>query len=98
MATNLPNTIVWLCQVLLSLCKRYYVDSLVVFDEYARDEQRFDSYLDLLIAFDEIPSQLRFIELKNCLPDSLGILVDLVMRNALELVLVCPILEEAMLV
>ena len=49
-----------------------------------RREQRPDSDLDLLVAFDEPPGLLKFIELENHLTDLLGVKVDLVMQDALK--------------
>ncbi|MBC8446840.1 MAG: nucleotidyltransferase family protein [Chloroflexi bacterium] len=66
------------------LADQYHVKSLGVFGSYLRREQRPDSDLDLLVAFDELPSLLRFIELENHLTDVLGVKVDLVMRDGLK--------------
>jgi predicted nucleotidyltransferase len=66
------------------LVSRYHVKLLDVFGSYARQEQREDSDLDLLVAFDETPSLLKFIEMKNHLSDLLGVKVDLVMKDALK--------------
>lgn len=66
------------------LADQYHVKSQGVFGSYLRQEQRPDSDLDLLVAFDELPSLLRFIELENQLTDVLGTKVDLVMRDGLK--------------
>ncbi|MGH9855938.1 MAG: nucleotidyltransferase family protein [Blastocatellia bacterium] len=71
-------------QQLPSLAATYRVKSLGVFGSYVRREQRPDSDLDLLVAFDEPPGLLKFIELENHLTDLLGVKVDLVMQDALK--------------
>jgi uncharacterized protein len=67
-----------------TLAEKYHVQSLGVFGSYVRQEQRPDSDLDLLVTFSELPSLLKFIELENYLTDSLGIKVDLVLRDSLK--------------
>ncbi len=82
--TNLAHLLEILRQRLPELTERYRVKSLGVFGSYLRQEQRPDSDLDLLVAFDEPPSLLTFIELENYLADLLGVEVDLVMQSALK--------------
>lgn len=66
------------------LYNKYHVKSLGIFGSYVRHEQKMGSDLDLLIAFDETPGLLKFIELENYLTDLLGIKIDLVMEEALK--------------
>ena len=66
------------------LAVQYHVKSLGLFGSYLRNEQDGDSDLDILVEFDETPSLLRFIDLENFLSDTLGVKVDLVMRDALK--------------
>ena len=94
MNTDLTTIMVQLRQALPPLKERYYVQSLGVFGSYVRDGQRPGSDLDLLVAFDEPPSLLRFIELKNRLTDLIGVPVDLVMRDALKPTIGQSILKE----
>jgi predicted nucleotidyltransferase len=82
--TDLTNIMVTLRQYLPPLRERYHVRSLGVFGSYVRQEQHSGSDLDLLVAFDDPPSLLKFIELKNRLTDLLGVPVDLVMQDALK--------------
>jgi predicted nucleotidyltransferase len=82
--TNLAHLLEILRQRLPELTERYRVKSLGVFGSYLRQEQRPDSDLDLLVAFDEPPSLLTFIELETYLADLLGVKVDLVMQSALK--------------
>lgn len=66
------------------LAERYGVQSLWVFGSYVRREQRSVSDLDVLVAFREPPDLLQFVELENYLTETLGVRVDLVMRDALK--------------
>ena len=81
-------------QHLPSLAKQYRVKSLGVFGSYVRQEQHQDSDIDLLVAFDEPPSLLKFIELENHLTDLLGGKVDLVMQDALKPAIGRQVLSE----
>ena len=71
-------------QELPFLSKRYKVQSLGVFGSFVRHEQSVDSDIDILVAFKEIPSLFKFIELENYLTDIIKIKVDLVMQDALK--------------
>jgi len=82
--TDFNQIMARLRQYLPSLTATYRVKSLGVFGSYVRREQRPDSDLDLLVAFDDPPSLLKFIELENHLTDLLGVKVDLVMQDALK--------------
>ena len=76
------------------LSKRYNVSALALFGSYVRRENRPDSDLDILVAFDKIPSLLRFIELENYLSDLLDVKVDLVMRDMLKPQIGKKVLQE----
>jgi uncharacterized protein len=77
-----------------SLAKRYSVNSLGVFGSYVRRQERPESDIDLLVAFDDPPGLLKFIELENYLTDLLGVKVDLVMKDALKPMIKKRILSE----
>ena len=79
---------------LAQLVERYQVESLGVFGSYVRQEQRPGSDLDILVTFREPPSLLEFIALENHLPDTLGVKVDLVMKDALKPRIAERILDE----
>lgn len=66
------------------LAERYRVESIGMFGSYVRDEQRPDSDLDILVSFREPPGLLKFIEMENYLSDTLGVKVDLVMKDSLK--------------
>jgi predicted nucleotidyltransferase len=77
------------------LAERYCVEKLEVFGSYVRDEQRSDSDLDILVTYREVPTLLGFIALENYLSDTLGVKVDLVMRDSLKPKIGQRILREA---
>lgn len=76
------------------LRSHYHVTSLGLFGSYVRNAQNEDSDLDILVEFGETPSLLRLIELENHLTDTLGVKVDLVMKDALRPRIGRRILEE----
>jgi uncharacterized protein len=77
------------------LAERYSVEKLEVFGSYAREEQRKNSDLDILVTFKEVPSLLTFIAIENYLSDLLEIKVDLVMKDSLKPKIEEHILREA---
>ena len=81
--------------MLPTLRAQYRVHTLEVFGSFVRGEERADSYLDLLVTFEEVPTLFRFVALENDLTDTLGIKVDLVMKDSLRPNIGKYILEEA---
>ncbi len=77
------------------LAERYGVETLEVFGSYVRDERRSDSDLDILVTYREVPTLLGFIALENYLSDTLGVKVDLVMKDSLKPKIGERILREA---
>ena len=77
------------------LSEKYNVKSLGVFGSYVREQQRPDSDLDLLVTFEKLPSLLKFIELENYLTDTLGVKVDLVLKDSLKPRIGERVLKEA---
>ena len=77
------------------LAKRYGVESLEIFGSYVRGKQKSGSDLDLLVTFREDPSLLTFIRIENDLSDTLGVKVDLVMKDALKPAIGQSVLREA---
>jgi predicted nucleotidyltransferase len=67
-----------------TLKRQYNIATLGLFGSYVRGTQRYDSDLDVLVTFDEMPSLFRLIELQDYLSDLLGIKVDLVLRESLK--------------
>jgi hypothetical protein len=67
-----------------TLCERFRVRALSVFGSFVRNEQTRRSDLDLLVEFETDPDLLGYIELENFLSDTLGVKVDLVMKDALK--------------
>lgn len=85
-------------EILPELAGKYHVRSLEVFGSYVRNEQTSDSDLDVLVTFDRTPSLFSFIETEHYLSDTLGIKVDLVMKDSLKPRLEQRILSEAVAV
>ncbi|KIM12339.1 MAG: hypothetical protein KU38_05580 [Sulfurovum sp. FS08-3] len=77
------------------LKEKYHIASLSLFGSYARDEQRDDSDVDLLVDFEQTPDLLTFIELEEHLSHSLNKNVDLVIKRKLKSQLKEQILKEA---
>lgn len=74
---------------------QYHVRSLEVFGSFVRGEAREDSDLDLLVTFNEVPTLFKFVELENHLSDTLGVKVDLVMKDSLKPAIGKRIIDEA---
>ena len=65
------------------LSDRFAVKNLAVFGSYARNEQRSDSDVDILVEFTS-PVGIEFIDLGNYLELILDLRVDLVSRNGMK--------------
>lgn len=65
------------------LFKRYPIKSLAIFGSYARNEQREDSDLDLIVEFNDTIGS-KFIQLGDELEDYIGFRVDLVSRGGIK--------------
>ena len=96
--SRLQKFITALRRELPSLEKQYNVATLEVFGSYVRHEQRRSSDLDILVTFTKPPSLLKFVHLENYLSDTLGVKVDLVMKDALKPTIGRNILREAVAV
>lgn len=83
-------------QQLPLLAEWYGVETLEVFGSYVRAEQKADSDLDILVTIREEPSLLTFIAIENYLSDTLGVKIDLVMKDSLKPAIGKVILNEAM--
>lgn len=77
-----------------SIKERYKVKTIGIFGSYVKGEEKEESDLDILVEFEDPVSLLRFVELENYLSDSLGVKVDLVMKDALKPRIGKRILEE----
>ena len=76
------------------LFEQYNIKELGVFGSLARGEENNRSDIDVLVAFEEIPDLLRFIELERRLQRLLGTKVDLVRKEAVRPVIKERILKE----
>ena len=77
------------------LQERFHVENLELFGSYVRGEADEASDLDILVTYTSPPSLLRFVALENHLSDTLGVQVDLVMKDGLKTALEDTILKEA---
>ena len=77
------------------LTEQFGVTVVGVFGSYVRAQEQPGSDLDLLVTFSEDPGLFKYIELENYLSDTLGIKVDLVMKDSLKPNLGKRILAEA---
>ena len=64
--------------------RKYHINSLEVFGSFLRGEEKEGSDLDLLVTFSSPPSLFGFVRLENYLSDTLGVKVDLVMKDSLK--------------
>lgn len=62
----------------------YQPERIGIFGSYARNENRKDSDLDILVSFKRRISLLKLVQLQQELSDKLGISVDLVTENSLK--------------
>ena len=82
-------------QRLPELREQYNIATLEVFGSYVRHEQQKNSDLDILVTFSQPPSLFKFVRLENYLSDTLGVKVDLVMKDSLKPAIGKHILREA---
>jgi predicted nucleotidyltransferase len=73
-----------LAQLKPQLEREYPISELGIFGSYARGEQRSDSDLDVLVAFDQPVTLFELVRLENELTDELGVEVDLVTKDSLK--------------
>ncbi|MFZ2499188.1 nucleotidyltransferase family protein [Methanosarcina sp.] len=71
-------------EMLPELKEKYHVSYLGVFGSYVRGEQKPGSDLDVLVEFSKTPTIFKFVNLENYLSETLGVKVDLVMKDALK--------------
>ena len=77
------------------LRSRFSISTLSLFGSVARDQATSGSDLDILVAFNETPGLLKFLELKAYLEGLCQCPVDLVTKNALKKQFRKQILQEA---
>jgi predicted nucleotidyltransferase len=82
--TNVEKYRQQLHEMLPQLKEEYNVSYIGLFGSYVRGEDTPKSDLDVLVQFSRAPTIFRFVHLENYLSDSLGIKVDLVMKDALK--------------
>lgn len=82
-------------EVMPVLQQQYKVSRLEIFGSYARGEQRGASDIDVLVDLSGTIDLIAFIALENFLSDTIGVKVDLVMRDTLKPRIKDAILREA---
>ena len=80
---DLNEILPMLRELLPYIRKKYEVTTIEVFGSYVKNQQSFNSDLDLLVTFSKVPGLLKFLELKNYLSEKLQVNVDLVMKYSL---------------
>ena len=65
------------------LFQKYHVKNMAIFGSYARNEQKRNSDLDILVEF-KSPVGIEFVDLANYLEQLLKIRVDLVSRRGIK--------------
>ncbi|MEM7181461.1 MAG: nucleotidyltransferase family protein [Spirochaetota bacterium] len=84
MKQTIENLFADLQEDLNSLCERYSIASLGLFGSYAREEQRENSDVDILVTFEQVPDFFSYIHLEDELSAKLQRKVDLVEKNSLK--------------
>lgn len=64
--------------------KKFKVEEIGIFGSYVRGKQSKKSDLDILVKFKEPIGLLEFLDLKEYVPNLLGVKVDLVSKKALK--------------
>lgn len=81
-----------------ALAARYPICELGVFGSYLRGEQRRDSDIAILVAFDVVPSLFTLVALEDALGSMLGLPVDLAVKSTLRPQIGARILHEVVAV
>lgn len=79
---------------LAHLREHFHVDTIGVFGSYARGEQTEQSDLDVLVTFTETPTLFEIARLEFYLEESLGVKVDIVLRDGLKRYVAPYVLRE----
>jgi uncharacterized protein len=78
----------------VTLQQDYQVTRLGIFGSFARQEQRSDSDVDILIDYVKAPSLIKVVALRDFLAEQLGMKVDIVTVNGLKDDIKSHVLEE----
>ena len=79
---------------LAELSREYAVSEIGIFGSYARNEQKPESDLDILVEFSKPVGFVSFMQLEQHLQQLLGVKIDLVTRAALKPQIGARILSE----
>lgn len=69
---------------LINSLLQYHPEKIGIFGSYAREENKKDSDLDILISFRNRISLLQLVMIEQKLSDKLGVKVDLITENGLK--------------
>ncbi len=71
-------------ETILSYLMNYNPEMIGLFGSYARNENKMNSDIDILVKFKEIVSLLQLVKIENELSHLLGVKVDLLTTGALK--------------
>jgi len=77
------------------LKKRFNVSSLSIFGSYARNEQKANSDIDILVEYSESVSLFELVDTELYLSDLLGLKVDLLLKRSVHAQIRDSVLKEA---
>jgi len=75
--------------------QKYKVKRIAIFGSYARNQQKEESDIDILVEFNEPVGLIHLVSLENYLSDILGIKTDVIPREDIRKELKDVILKEA---
>ena len=81
------------CRPILN--ERFKIKSIGIFGSYVRKEEKAKSDIDILVDFYETIDLFEFVELEDFLSETLGVKVDLIMKETLKPRIKDRILKEA---
>lgn len=80
--------------ILISTLKNYGVKKIGVFGSFAREENKPDSDLDILVEFSERKSLLELVRIERILSEKIGVKVDLLTVKSISPYLIDRIKSE----
>jgi predicted nucleotidyltransferase len=98
MKSNRQDILASLKKLKKEVAKEYSVKTIGVFGSVARDEQTWQSDIDLLVEFSKPVGFVTFMRLENFLSERLGNKVDLVTPDSLKPVIRQDVLSEVIYV
>ena len=81
-------------KTIISFMQQYGAEKIGIFGSYARNEERADSDLDLMVWFKEQKSLLLMVRMERELSELLGVKIDLLTEKAVSPFLIDRIKQE----